>query len=87
MDSPKMESLLQCKKPTSQYGPSKNLVYAAPYRADSTNMRKIGATYRQGTVSAQKQYLYEKEATGMESPKMEFLLQCKKPTSQCTEIW
>ena len=57
------------------------------YDTDSTNMRKIGATYRQGTVSAQKQYLYEKEATGMESPKMEFLLQCKKPTSQCAEIW
>ena len=43
---------------------------AAPYRADSANLRKLGATFRLGTVFAPNQYLYGKEATGMESPKM-----------------
>ena len=66
-----MESLLECKKPTSQYGPSKYPSTCRAVNADSTNVRKHGATFRYGTVSALKQYLYEKEATGMESPKME----------------
>ena len=43
---------------------------AARYRADSANLRKLGATFRLRTVFAPMQYLYEKEATGMESPKM-----------------
>ena len=43
---------------------------AARYRADSANLRKLGVTFRLGTVFAPMQYLYEKEATGMESTKM-----------------
>ena len=43
---------------------------AAPYRADNGILRKFGCTYRHGTVFAPKQCLYQKEATGMESPKM-----------------
>ena len=79
MKSPRMESLLQCKKPTSQYAPSKYPSLCSAVNANSANMWKHGATFRHGTVSALKQYLYEKEATGMESPKMESLLQCKSP--------
>ena len=51
--------------------------YAAPYRANCANLWKLGATFRYGTV----QSLYEKEATGIESPKMKSLFRCRKPTS------
>ena len=43
---------------------------AARYRADSANLRKLGAIFRLGTVFAPKQYLYEKEAREMYSPEM-----------------
>ena len=55
---------------------------ASPYKAACTNSGKFGATFGHGTVIAPTQYLYQKEATGMESPKMKSLFQCKKPTSQ-----
>ena len=44
--------------------------HAAPYRADSTNLRQFGATFRHGTVFAPMQCLYRKEAKGMQSPQM-----------------
>ena len=47
-----------------------NSFHAASYTADSANLRKFGATFRLGNVFAPMQYLYEKEATGVESPKM-----------------
>ena len=42
---------------------------ASPYKADSGNLQKFGATFRYGTVFAPKQCLYEKSATGVESLK------------------
>ena len=36
------------------------------YRPENGNLRKLGWTYRHGTVFAPRQYLYQKEATGME---------------------
>ena len=41
--------------------------HAAPYRADNENLRKLGATYRSGSMFA---YLYQKEALGKENSKM-----------------
>ena len=40
------------------------------YRAENGNLRKLGRTYRHGTVIAQSEYLYEKGAKGMERPEM-----------------
>ena len=40
------------------------------YRAPNRNMRNFGPTNPHGTAFAPKQWLYLKEATGMESPKM-----------------
>ena len=40
------------------------------YRAQNGNMRNFGPTNPHGTTFAPKQWLYLKEATGMESPKM-----------------
>ena len=39
------------------------------YRAKNGNMRNFGPTNPHGTAFAPKQWFYEKEATGMESPK------------------
>ena len=43
---------------------------AVPYRADNGNLGTLGVAYRHGTVLAPKQYLYEKKATGVRSPKI-----------------
>ena len=40
------------------------------YRAQTGNMRKFRPTYPHGTAFAPKQWLYEKEGTGMESSKL-----------------
>ena len=44
--------------------------HAAPYRPDNGNLRKIGATYRDGTMFAPNQYLYQTEAMEKENTKM-----------------
>ena len=40
------------------------------YMAENGNLRKLGRTYRHGTVFAPRQYLYEKGAMGMERPEI-----------------
>ena len=50
------------------------------YRAQNSNMRKFGLTYRHGTALAPKYWLYEKEATGMESSKMYYPSRCRYRT-------
>ena len=47
------------------------------YSAENGSFRKLGWTYRHGTVFAPRQYVYQMEVTGMESPE-------KYSTSQCT---
>ena len=44
--------------------------HGGEYRAQNGNMRNFGPTNPLGTALVPKQWLYEKEATGMESPKM-----------------
>ena len=53
------------------------------YRAENGNLRKSWSTFRHGTVFAPKQYFYQKEATGMESPKMSSSNQCKNRPYYC----
>ena len=55
---------------------------AAPYLASNRKFQNFGATYRHGTVFAPMQCLYCKEATGVESPKMQFPCQCKNCTNR-----
>ena len=40
------------------------------YSAKTRKLRKLRVTYRHGTVFAQRQYLYQKEATGMDRSEM-----------------
>ena len=90
MENPKMQSLFWCRKPTSQYAPANYPVSCSAaevpclhqYWTVSANLRKVGASFRRGTVFAPIQSTYEKEATGMENPKMQSLFWCRKPTSQ-----
>ena len=50
------------------------------YRAENVNLRKLWKIYRLGTVFAPRQYLYEKGASGMESPEMYSFSRCKNPS-------
>ena len=45
-------------------------IHVSPYRAENANFRNFGASYCHGTVFARKQYLYQKEALGMQSRKI-----------------
>ena len=53
------------------------------HRAHSGNFRKSGSTISHGTVFTPKQCLYQKEATGMESPKIYYSRRCKSLTYLC----
>ena len=55
------------------------------YRAPNGNMRKFGPTNPHGTAFAPKQWLYQKEATGMESPKMYCPSRCRHRTYHCVK--
>ena len=53
------------------------------YRAEYGNLPKLGWTYRHGTVFAPRQYLCEKEATGMERQEIYSPSRCKNFTYLC----
>ena len=55
------------------------------YRAKKGNMRNFGHTNPHGTAFAPKQWLYQKEATGMERPKMYCPSRCRYRTYLCVE--
>ena len=53
------------------------------YRAQNGKLPKLGRTYRHDMVLALKKYPYQKEATGMERPKMYSASRCNNPTYLC----
>ena len=53
------------------------------YRAKTGKLRKLGRTYRHGTVLPPRKYLYQKEATGMERPELYSASRCYNPTYLC----
>ena len=71
------------KSPLTCVGRQSTVCQGRQYRVGNGNLRKLGWTYRYGTVFAPRQYLHEKEATGMESPEMYFPSRCKKPSYLC----
>ena len=56
------------------------------YRADNSNLRKLGWTYHHGTVYAPRQCLYPKEVTGMERSEMYSPSRCRNPTYLCGPV-
>ena len=57
--------------------------HVSQYRAENGNLQKSGSTLSHGTVFTPKQCLSQKEATGMESPKMYSSSRCKSLTYLC----
>ena len=56
------------------------------YKAENENLRKSGSPFCHGTVFAPKQCLHEKQATGMESPKMYSFRRCKNLSYLCGTV-
>ena len=75
--------LLGAKPSLTYVGLQTTLSQVSQYRAENGNFRKSGSTFCHGTMFAPKQCLFQKEATGMESPKMYSSRQCKNLTYQC----
>ena len=76
-------SLVGAKSPLTCVGRQSTVCQGRQHRGGNGNLRKLGCTYRHGTVFAPKQYSHQKEATGMESPQMYFPSRCKKPPYLC----
>ena len=76
-------SLVGAKSPLTCVGRQSTVCQGRQYRVGNGNLRKLGWTYRHGTVFAPRQYSHQKEATGMESPEMYFPSRCKKPSYLC----
>ena len=76
-------SLVGAKSPLTCAGCQTTPSQMSRYRVGNGNLRKLEWTYRHGTVLAPRQYLHQKEATGMESPEMYFRSRCKMPSYLC----
>ena len=76
-------SLLGAKSALTCAGRQTTRSHVRQNGAENGNFRKSGSTFRHGIVFAPKQCLYEKEAIGMESPKMHSFHQCKNRTYLC----
>ena len=64
-------------------GPQITSCHGGLYRVQKGNMQIFGPTNPHGTVFVPKQWLYEEEATGMESSKMYCPGRCRYRTYQC----
>ena len=64
-------------------GPQTTPCHWVQYRVHQGNMRNFGPTNTHGTASAPMQWLYEKEATGMESSKLYCPSRCRCRIHQC----
>ena len=78
-----MYSTRRCNNPTSLCGPSKYSVSSEAVYAQNGKLPKLGRTYRHGTMFETRQYLYQKEATGMERQEMYSASWCNNPTYLC----
>ena len=80
--SQKCNFLVSAKTAPTGTGQKTTSCLAASYLASNTKFQNFGATYRHGTAFAPIQCLYCKEATGVESPKMQFPTQFKNRTDR-----
>ena len=79
----KCVSLVSVKTPLTCAGRQSTPSQGRRCRAEKGNLRIFGWTYLHGTIFAPRQDSYQKEATGMESPKMYFPSRCKNRTYLC----
>ena len=83
VESLKMQFLSQRKNLTERCVSTNYPVFCSAAWARNRNFQNFGTSYRHGSVFAPMQCLYCKEGTGVESPKMQFLSQCKNRTDRC----
>ena len=83
MESPKMYSSCRCKNSLTCAGPHTTPSHVRQYRAEDGNFGKSWPSFHNGAVFAPKQYLYQKEARAMESPKMYSSSRWKNRTYLC----
>ena len=79
--SQKYNSWVDAKRVQTSTGLQIIRFHISPYRAHNWNLPEFLDSYRHGTMLARKQYLYQKEARGEESPKIYSLSRCKKSTN------
>ena len=63
-------------------GPQTTPFHGGQYRVQNGNMRNFGPTNPNGIAFAPNKWLYQKEATGMESSQMYFPSRCRYGTYQ-----
>ena len=76
-------ALVHGKIPPTSAGPQTTPFHGGQYRARNGNIRNFGPSHPHGTAFAPKQWLYKKEATGMESLKIYCPSRCRNRTYQC----
>ena len=75
--------LVGAKTALTCVGRQVTLSHLSQYRAENGILRKYGSNFRHGTVFAPKQSLYQKEAPGMDSPKILSSSRWKNRTYLC----
>ena len=75
-------ALFSAETVLTSVGPQTTPFYGGQYRAKNGNIRNFGPTNPHGSVFVQKQWLYQKEATGMERSKMYCSSRCRNSTYQ-----
>ena len=76
-------SRCKTKTPLTYAGRQTTPSHERRYRVENGKLRILGWIYLHGTVFARRQYLYQKEATGMESQEMYSPSRCKTPSYLC----
>ena len=82
MESSKMYALVGADKVVTCAGPQTTPFYGGQYRVQRGNLRNFGPTKPHGTAFAPMQLFYQKEATGMESSKINCPSRCRYRTYQ-----
>ena len=82
MESSKLYVLVGRDTVVTSAAPQTTPCHGGLYRVQKGNMRNFGHTNHHGTTFAPKQWLYEKEATGIENLKIYFPSWCRCRTYQ-----
>ena len=83
MARPEMYAPSRCKTPSYLCRPQTIPSQGRRYKVEIGNWRKFGWTYCHGTIFAPREYLCQKEATGIVRPEMYSPGQCKNPSYLC----
>ena len=86
MESPKMHSSSRWKTALTCAGRQTTQSCVSQYRAENGNLSKSGSIFSHGTIFTTKQCFSQKEATGMQSPKIHSSSRCNNRTYLCGTV-